>query len=431
MSNVSCHGIEYLDSSLAECVTHVPGLFCYPSPRTTPRGGYFGRYLSSGASSTTRDPRDGGYLVYMKGGTLFGIRFDPSRLDVIGQAVPVLEGMWSGPASGAAQLAFASDGTLVYVPGAASSPTNPMDWTTRDGKTSVLRAAKADWANPQFSPDGQRLAMDINDGKQRDIWVSDLARDTQTQLTFDPGDDIAPVWTPDGKRIVFASDRIRKGVRNLYWVNADGTGEVSRLTDSPVTQAPYSWHPGGKFLSFTQNTGGATGWDVMILPMEGDAARGWTPGRPTVFLATPATEIYPVFSPDGRWMAYALNEIGSTFDVFVRPFPGPGGPWRISTGGGLFPRWSPTAHELLFVSGSQVLFAPYTVVGDSFQADKPQVWTPTGAVNLGLPYPYDIHPDGKRLALAAAVDQTGVVQDKVVFVFNFVEYLKKTVPGKK
>ena len=170
----------------------------------------------------------------------------------------------------------------------------------------------------------------------------------------------------------------------------------------------------------------------MILPIEGDAARGWTAGTPTVFLATPATEIYAMFSPDGRWVAYASNEVGSTYDVFVRPFPGPGGPRRISTGGGTFPHWSPRAHELLFLgSGGKVFFAPYAVVGEAFQVDKPQVWTPTSAVSFGTSYPYDIHPDGKRLALTAAVDQAGVVQDKVVFVSNFIEYLKKTVAGRK
>ncbi|MGH9410559.1 MAG: protein kinase domain-containing protein [Vicinamibacterales bacterium] len=407
------------------------------APKIVVRGGSFSRYLPSGPASPTRDPRDGGYLVYMKGSTLFGIRFDLSRLEVVGQAVQVLQGVSAFPTTGGAQLAFASDGTLVYVPGGVSSPTHAIDWTTRDGKTSVLRAAKADWANPRLSPDGQKLAMDISDGTQRDIWVYEWARDTLTQVTFDPSDDGFPVWTPDGKRIVFASDRAKQGVANVYWVKADGTGAVSRLTDSPVPQYPTSWHPSGQFLIFEQLTAGPTGWDLMIVPMEGDTAHGWTPGKPRVFLATAAAEFQPMFSPDGRWMAYASNAAGSnsnTYDVYVRAFPGPGGPWRISTASGVFPLWSPTAHELLFTSsfsGGQVLFAPYTVVGDSFQADKPQVWTPTGVVGLGTNSPYDIHPDSKRLALAAAADQSVVVQDKVVFLFNFVDYLEKTVAGKQ
>jgi Tol biopolymer transport system component len=114
-----------------------------------------------------------------------------------------------------------------------------------------------------------------------------------------------------------------------------------RLTDSPEDQFANSWHQSGKFLAFTA-TRGATSLDLMVLPMEGNASRGLTPGKPTVFLSTPTIEAYPMFSPDGRWIAYASNEAGS-FDVYVRPFPGPGGTWRISTGGGTLPHWSATA----------------------------------------------------------------------------------------
>ena len=318
----------------------------------------------------------------------------------------------------------------MYVPGTAAQVADPIDWMTRDGKTSVLRATKAGWANPRFSPDGQKLALDIFDGKQRQIWVYDWARDTLTQLTFDR-EDRGPVWTPDGRRIVFASDRAKAGISNLYWVNADGTGDVTRLTDSPENQWATSWHPSGKFLAFHESPGGATGYDLMILPMEGDAVQGWRPGKPTVFLSTPASEQTPMFSPDGRWIAYVSNEAGSNFEVYVRRFPGPGGPWRVSMEGGAFPRWSATALELLFLSQGKVMVAPYTVVGDSFRADKPQVWSPTGYISLYSASQYDLHPDGKRLAILAAPDQGSVVQDKVVFVFNFFDYLRKLAPVRK
>ena len=182
----------------------------------------------------------------------------------------------------------------------------------------MLRATKAEWVHPRFSPDGRKLALDIDDGKQRDIWVYDWARDTLTQLTFNSGADAVPVWTPDGKRIVFASDRAKPGTRNLYGVNADGTGEVTRLTDSPDDQRPTSWHPSGRFLAF-HATRAATKTDLMILPMADDAARGFSPGTPTVFLATPTDEITPMFSPDGRFIAYFSNQAGgSAFDVYVR-----------------------------------------------------------------------------------------------------------------
>lgn len=225
-------------------------------------------------------------------------------------------GTWTGEA----KLAFSSDGTLVHVPGVAAAVAIPIEWMTRDGKTSPLQATKAHWANPRFSPDDQKLALDISDGKQRDIWVYEWARDTLTQLTFDPGEDRGPVWSPDGRRIVFASDRAKPGVRNLYWVNANGTGEVTRLTDSPENQNAQSWHPSSRFLAFHGASGGR---DLMILSLEIDAGRGLLPGKPTVFLGMPSTEVFPMFSPDGRWIAYASNEAGNTFDIYVRPFPGP------------------------------------------------------------------------------------------------------------
>ena len=383
-------------------------------------GANYGRYVPSG------------HLLYIQQGTLFAAPFDPVRLEIIGTAVPAIEGLMSSTSSGGAQVAFALDGTLAYVPGAAASTEMPLDWMTRDGKSSVLRAKRFEWANPRFSPDGQKIAIDISDGKQRDIWVYDWARDNLTQLTFDPGADRFPFWTNDSKRVVFASDRAKPGgPRNLYWVNADGTGEVTRLTESPDDEVARSLHPSDKFLSFMENHAGT--WDLMILPMEGDAARGWTAGKPTVFRGTPANEFGPMFSPDGRFIAYMSNEAGgSVNDVYVRPFPGPGGPWRVSTAGGNWPRWSATTRELLWVEPAQgkVMFAPYSVVGDAFRPDKPQQWSPTSTRPIGGSINFDLHPDGKRVA--AAVDQSQItVQDHVVIMSNFFEYLRTIAPGKK
>lgn len=115
--------------------------------------------------------------------------------------------------------------------------------------------------------------------------VYQWARDTLTQVTFDPGTDRIPVWTPDGRRIVFESDRAQRGIQNLYWVNTDGTGDVTRLTDSSDHQFAFSWHPSGRFLAYMVNFDDRS--DLMILPMEGDAIHGWTPGKPTVLLTTP------------------------------------------------------------------------------------------------------------------------------------------------
>jgi serine/threonine-protein kinase len=403
-----------------------------PSKIVVPRA-YYGRYVPSGLASPKRAEREGGHLLYVQQGTLFAVPFDPVRLEATGPAVPAIEGLMSSTSSGGAQVDVSREGTVAYVPGpVTSSITNPIDWITRDGKTSVLRKDVSDWQDPRFSPDGQKIALAIFDGgKHRNIWVYDWARDNLTQLTFEAGTDAVPVWTPDSRRIVFASDRAKTdGPKNLYVVNADGTGEVTRLTHSTDDERPASWHPSGKFLAFSANRAGT--WDLMMLPMEGDAARGWTAGKPTVFLGTPALEVAPMFSPDGRFIAYFSTEAGGTsFDVYVRPFQGPGSKWRVSTESGAWPRWSAKTNELLFQSQStQIWFARFRVIGDAFLPEKPQLWSSANFRSMGATSPYDLHPDGKRVA-AAADQAQNMVHDHVVFVSNFFEYLRAIAPAKK
>jgi Tol biopolymer transport system component len=165
----------------------------------------------------------------------------------------------------------------------------------RAGKTTPLRATSADWFNPKFAPDGRRLAMNIvdPDGK-RDVWSYEWTRDTLTHLTFDPAA-IKPVWTPDGRRIVFASERAETSTFNLYWQRADGGGDVQRLTGSKNPQFAGSWHPSGKFLAFEEQNP-QTAFDLMILPMSGDDASGWKPGKPMVFLNSPFVELSRCFT---------------------------------------------------------------------------------------------------------------------------------------
>ena len=388
------------------------------------RGGYFyGRYLPSG------------HLVYMHESTLFAAPFDLNRLELAGPPVPVVDGVTVNRLTGA-QFAVADNGALVYFQGQGADEVEaPISWMDRQGRVTSLRAMLANWTNPLFAPDGRQLAMDIDDGRQTDVWVYHWMRDTLSRLTLDPARDEEPVWTPDGRRIVFGSSRAVNNVLNLYWQRADGTGEVQRLTDSKNTQYPSSWHPSGKFLAF-QELNRQTNVDLMILPMEGDEASGWKPGKPTVFLNSPFNEREPMFSPDGRWLAYCSNESGR-FEVYVRPFPGPGGKWQISTGGGANPTWSRTRHELFYGTPDQrIMVVPYTVEGDSFRAEKPRLWS-EGRYSARTSRPsalrsFDLHPDGDRFALAAAPDtQTAAKQDKLVFIFNFFDELRRIAPVAK
>ena len=233
------------------------------------QGGYQARYLPSG------------HIVYLKEGTLFAAPFDVETLEVRGSAVPAIQGVATNSTTGGSQFAVSQNGTIIYVAGETTADKAPIRWIDRTGKTEVLRTTATDWSNPSFSPDGRRLAMDILDGTQSDIWVYEWARDTLSRLTFDRANDARPVWSPTGRYIAYTSQR--GGALNLYLQRSDGTGDVVRLTESPNPQWPSSWHPTGKYLAFFETVPGKA-TDLMILPLEGDETTGWKPGKPQTFL---------------------------------------------------------------------------------------------------------------------------------------------------
>jgi hypothetical protein len=229
-----------------------------------------------------------------------------------------------------------------------------------------------------------------------------------------------------GQRVAFGSTRA--GARNLYWQRADGTGEVQRLTESVNHQFPGSFHPSGKYLAFEEATPQNSS-NLMILPIDGDDKSGWKPGKPSVFLSTPAVEQEPVFSPDGRWIAYQSNESGRT-ELFVRTFPGPGGKWQISTAGGVEANWSQKRQELFYLArDNRIMVVPYTVDGNSFKTDKPRVWSdqPIRRLSGG----FDLHPDGDRVAVADLSNQPEEKLDHVTFIFNFFDELRRIAPPRK
>jgi serine/threonine-protein kinase len=387
--------------------------------KTLQRGGFYARYLPSG------------HVVYMHEGTLFAVPFDLKRLEVTGQSAPILEGVVASPSFGGAQFSFSDTGNLVYVAGRAGSQNVSIYWMDHEGKFTPLRETPGSYYNPAFSPDGKRLALDINDGKRRDIWVYEWERDALTRLTFAGETNTFPVWTPDGQRIVYSSIE-KGGTYNLWWIRADGAGDAQRLSESKSQQYAGSWRPDGKVLAFVQINPSTSG-DIMTLPIEGNEKSGWKPGEPKPFVNSAFNERDPAFSPDGRWLAYASNESGS-FEVYVRPFPGPGRKWQVSTGGGLYPKWSRNGKELFYrTQDSKIMVVTYTASGDSFHADKPQLWSPGQFTERGLgSYNFDLHPDGKRFAVlkAPGTEQSAAV-NKVNFIFNFFDEIRRRVPPGK
>ncbi len=249
--------------------------------------------------------------------------------------------------------------------------------------------------------------------------MQDLDRGAASRLTFLSGLNESPVWTPDGKNIVFASSNQNRP--GIYWVRSDGSGEAQRLTDGKLARLPNSFSPDGKRLAFFAfNSSG--NWDIFTAAVEGDRDHPRL-GKPELFLGAPFNEVLPAFSPDGRWLAYASNESG-TMEVYVRPFPGPGGRWQISTEGGTHPVWSHNGRELFFLNlDGRITVADYAATGGAFAAGSPRVWSQTRVRS------YDLAPDGKGFAILPignASDDKPLTQ--LTILLNFFDELQRRVP---
>ncbi|MCX6602345.1 MAG: hypothetical protein NTV52_01980, partial [Acidobacteria bacterium] len=309
--------------------------------RTVQRGGFYPRYLADGS-----DPGGSGHMIYLHQATLFAVPFHPGGSTLPGAPVPILNDVSSTQAAGG-DFAFARNGTFVYSEGNGSLPKWPISWVGPAGNSETLHAPPGQYYYPRFSPDGKRLAFSMNNGKGQDIWVKDLNQEAPLRLSFLPGASSHPVWTPDGKHIVFRS--FNASAPGLYRIRSDGAGEAKRLTDGKVIPVPTSFSPDGKRLAIFQPGNGGN-FDIFTVPVEaepGSGEGGFRLGKDELFLGTPFLEVYPEFSPDGRWLAYASNESG-TQELYVRPYPGPGGRWQVSTEGGRFPQWSKDGRELFF-----------------------------------------------------------------------------------
>lgn len=384
------------------------------------RGGYYGRYLPTSDSQ--------GHLVYVHEGVLFGVPFDPSRLELRGAAVPLLEDLAADPSSGAGQFSFSGLGNLVYRAGKASLQSWPVWWLDSSGRTQSLLTAPAFYIAPRFSPDGQRLVLLMQGaGNDRHIFVYDWQRDTTSRLALDAQQPTYPVWSPDGKHIVF---RFSSGSGfGLGWIRSDGSGKTQHLLDNKNRLMPYSFFPDGRRLAFAEFDPDS-GYHIWTLTLDLSDPDHPRPGKPELFLRTPADERDPAVSPDGRWIAYQSDESGRP-EVYVRPFPGPGGKWQISNAGGGLPVWSRASRELFFETlENRIMVTDYAPRDDLFNPGKPRLRFDQQLQDVNALLNYDVAPDGKRFAIFPEMKPT--IEDKgslhMAFLLNFFDELRRRVP---
>jgi serine/threonine-protein kinase len=374
-----------------------------------------------------------GHLVYLTEGALVAAPFDPVAMELLGPAVPLIDGVQA--------FSLSENGRLVYASGSpAAGASSELVWVTRAGAATAVDSGWAfDPGGGNFgwtvSPDASRIALRTRgeDGNQ-DIWIKELPAGPLRRLTFDANEQRVPFWSPDGERVTyFTTPEAGSGAGDLWWSRADGTGQPERLLEATPGFAQGAWSPDGSAVVLRTAVLGSTGGrpgarDLMVYRPGSDSAA-------VPILATAEyAEFDPKVSPDGRWLAYSSNETGRD-QVFVRPFPEvESGKFQVSTNGGFGPLWSRVAPELFYVDGAgDMVVARFEDRGGFRVTSTETLFTiPTefiqGAGNNGI----DLAPDGQRFlmarAMSAGTDAVEENQPRLILVQNFSEELRQRVP---
>jgi len=348
-----------------------------------------------------------GQLLFMRGDVLMAQPFNLRNLTLNGEPRPVADRVQTGVVTGSplpsATFAAAPSGVLVWHR-MSRSPESRLQWFDRSGRKLGTVGEPADYSNPALSPDDSKLAVGIRDPqtKTRDIWIFDLLRGTKTRLTFDPADDLDSIWSPDGKQIIFTSNR--SGQRNLYQQPADGSGSVQLLLGGKDGQEnAEDWSRDGKYLMYNYQLSNVVP-HLFVLPLNGDR-------KPAPFVNTGFRTSEGQFSPNGRWVAYRSVESGRN-EVYVQGFTldpsQPRGKWQVSVDGGELPRWRGDGKELFYHFGETYFAVDVKIDGTSFQAGipKPLFSAPTVSSSITGGSPFVVTRDGKRFLVLEEVEKT-------------------------
>ena len=365
--------------------------------------------VSTSANAAYAEP---GYLLYLRDQTLVAQPFDLRRYVLSGEPHTVSDEVLYFSQVDRAVFSVSGGEVLVTQTGKGAS-LSQLTWFDRSGKPTGTVGKLGSYHNVRLSPDGRRIATDQTDpdGRNIDIWAHEPARGMTTRLTFDPALDYAPVWSPDGKQILFGSSR--RLAWRLYLKNADGSGHEKEVVDLGVDWQliAWDWSRDGKYVLVRK------GNELWYLT--------WPERIAKPLLQAKWTARNAQFSPDGRWMAYASNETGS-WEIYVSPFPSANGKWQISSAGGHEPRWRRDGKELFYVSAEGKMMAVAVTAGASFAAGSPVALfqihqrQPVSSTDV---FSYDVSGDGQRFLVNTKVDEANAAPLSVLL--NWVSEMEK------
>jgi serine/threonine protein kinase len=364
-----------------------------------------------------------GHLLYAVGEELTAIAFDARSRELRSAPVVVSDvRIATAPDNGAADYAVSANGTLAFIaPGVAQPrPRAVLEWVDRAGNAEPLGLDPGYYAYPRVSPDATRIAIDIGAGRNRDIWIWDVRLRSLTRLTDGPTEDMLPLWSPDGRRVFFASNRRVANNFDIYSQAADGATPARVEYEDPKFQGPNSFSPDGKKLVINEEFRALSVLDL-------------TRGTVEPLLQRDAIDWHGAVSPDGHWLAYESNESGAQFEIYVRPFPDVTGQReKVSVDGGRYVSWDPRGSgELYYVDLGGAMMAVPIKTAPALEVGRPVKlfdFMPPGRGGVsGLVY--DVSPkDGRFLRARNIADGTANAVN-VSFVLNWFEALRAQVPA--
>ena len=342
------------------------------------------------------------HLLYMRSGNLMATDFDAGKLQTTGSPAVVVQDVLMQPATGLAQYDVSGNGTLIYVNGGRQAVENSLVLAEHDAKVQPLPVKPNLYESPRFSPDGRLLALTVR-LPDPDVWVYDIERGALRRITFAPGEDELPVWSPDGKRIAFASN----GRQQAFMVAVDGSGQEEPLMKNESHFHLQSWSPDGKLIAY-ERLGSSGQYEIWMLQLGGDR-------KPYPYLVSQFHVNQPAFSKDGNWLTYTSTESGRA-EVYVQRFPGPGEKIQVSTDGGNHPVWSHDGKQLVYENAgtlwaTEVLVSPFRV-GKSRVLYQGDIWNDAAGPN------YTLAPGGHRIVVVERIKDPDGGNVKVVVNWN-------------